>query len=282
MTTRLALCNEVLAGLDFPAQCAWAAACGYDGLEVAPYTLDGAPHRLPTAERAAVRRAAADAGLAVTGLHWLLVAPRGLSITSPDAAVRRRTVEVMRALVHLCADLGGRYLVHGSPAQRAIAPGDDPAAALARARECFAAAAEAAGRAGVVYCVEPLARRATGLINTVAEAAALVREIGHPALRTMLDTSAAAESEAEPVADLLDRWLPTGLLAHVQVNDRNRRGPGQGADRFAPVLAALRRHGYAGVVAVEPFEYVPDGPAAAARAAGYLRGLDEALDWSGR
>lgn len=275
---RLSLCNEVLGGRDFPAQCAYARALGYDGLEVAPYTLGGRPEALPAAERARLRRAAADEGVVVTGLHWLLVTPPGLSITSRDDAVRRRTVEVMRALVDLCADLGGRYLVHGSPAQRAIEPGDDVAAARTRARDCWAAVADAAEAAGVVYCIEPLTRGATPLVNTVGEAVALVREIGHPAVRTMLDTCAAATSEPESVTATLDRWLPTGLIAHVQLNDRNRRGPGQGDDRFAPILAALRRHGYAGDIAVEPFEYAPDGPAAAARAIGYLRGLFEALE----
>ena len=54
----------------------------------------------------------------------------------------------------------------------------------------------------------------------------------------MIDTSAAGQTESEPVAALIDKWLPTGLVAHVQVNDRNRRGPGQGGDRFAPVFAA--------------------------------------------
>jgi sugar phosphate isomerase/epimerase len=63
----------------------------------------------------------------------------------------------------------------------------------------------------------------------------------------------------------------------VQVNDRNRRGPGQGEQRFAPLLGALKKHGYAGDLAVEPFDYVPDGPAAAARAIGYIRGILEAL-----
>jgi D-psicose/D-tagatose/L-ribulose 3-epimerase len=74
-----------------------------------------------------------------------------------------------------------------------------------------------------------------------------------------------------------DRWLPTGLVAHVQANDQNRRGPGEGTDRFAPVLAALLRQRYAGDVGVEPFVYHPDGPATAARAIGYLRGILETL-----
>lgn len=274
---RFALCNEVLGVMEFAAQSTYAAALGYDGLEVAPYTLGEAPHRLPAAERARVRRVAGDAGVAITGLHWLLLTPPGLSITSPDAAVRARTVDVMRGLVELCGDLGGRYLVHGSPSQRAVAKGEDVATALGRARECWAAAADAAGAAGVTYCIEPLSRKVTRVVNTVEEAVAVVREIGHPALRAMLDTSAAAITEPEPVAAVLERWLPSGLLGHVQLNDRNRRGPGQGDDRFAPVLAVLLRHGYDGDVGVEPFDYHPSGPAAAARAIGYVRGLLEAL-----
>jgi hypothetical protein len=31
-------------------------------------------------------------------------------------------------------------------------------------------------------------------------------------------------------------------------------------------------------VAVEPFDYVPDGPGAAARAIGYIKGILEAID----
>ena len=56
------------------------------------------------------------------------------------------------------------------------------------------------------------------------------------------------------------------------------RGPGEGELAFAPILAALKRNGYAGVVAVEPFKYVPDGQACAARAIGYLRGILETLE----
>ena len=275
---RIALCNEVIAPMPFPAQCEYAAKLGYDGLEVAPYTLSEEPQRMGAAQIAAARAAAEDAGIAVTGLHWLLVKPAGLSITSRDDAVRRRTVDAMLALIDLCAELGGRYLVHGSPQQRRIEAGDTREGALARARACFVAAAEHAAKAGVVYCVEPLAADATPLINTLGEAAALVQEIGNPALRSMLDCSAAGRSESEPLAALVERWVPSGMIAHVQLNDRNRRGPGQGEQRFAPLFAALLRNGYTGDVAVEPFDYVPDGPGAAARAVGYVRGILEALE----
>ena len=275
---RIALCNEVIAPMPFARQCEYAAKLGYDGLEIAPYTLSDEPNRLGSAQLAAVRAAAADAGIAITGLHWLLLKPAGLSISTKNEQTRKKTIDVMLALVDQCAELGGRYLVHGSPQQRRLDTGDTRAAAMARAQECFAAAAERAQKAGVIYCIEPLSADQTPLINTLEEAARMVGAIDSPALRSMLDCSAAGRMEKEPLAALVERWLPRVVIAHVQVNDRNRRGPGQGEQHFAPLFAALRRHGYAGDVAVEPFDYVPDGPAAAARAIGYLRGILEALD----
>jgi D-psicose/D-tagatose/L-ribulose 3-epimerase len=275
---RIALCNEVIAPMPFPQQCEYAAKLGYDGLEIAPYTLSEEPHRMGSARIAAARAAAEDAGIAVTGLHWLLIKPAGLSISTKDELARKRTVEVMLALVDLCAELGGKYLVHGSPQQRRVEAGETRAAALARAQDCFAAVAERAHKAGVVYCIEPLSSEQTPLINTLEEAAAMVSGIGSPAIRTMIDCSSAGRMEKEPLNALVERWLPGGLIAHVQVNDRNRRGPGQGEQRFAPLFASLRRHGYRGDVAVEPFDYVPDGPGAAARAIGYIRGILEALE----
>ena len=274
---RIALCNEVIAPMPFPKQCEYAAKLGYDGLEIAPYTLSEEPHRLGSAQLAAARQAAADAGVAVTGLHWLLLKPSGLSISSRDEQVRRKTVDVMLALIDQCAELGGRYLVHGSPHQRRLDTGDTREAATARAQECFAKAAERAEKAGVLYCIEPLSADQTPLINTLAEAARMVKAIGSGSVRSMLDCSSAGRMEKEPLAALVEKYLPKGLIAHVQVNDRNRRGPGQGEQRFAPLLAALVRHKYAGDIAVEPFDYVPDGPAAAARAIGYIRGILETL-----
>ena len=275
---KLSLCNEVLRELDFPAQCALASGLGYAGLEIAPFTLSDEPQRLPYERRTELRRIAEDAGIAITGLHWLLLVPDGLSITSDHYGERMRTVEVMRGLIELCADLGGKILVHGSPGQRQIAPGQSAEAALGHAKECFAAIAEDARQAGVVYCIEPLAKSETPLINRVEAAAEIVRAIDNPALRTMLDACAAGQAETQPIPDVLDRWLPTGVVAHIHLNDPNRRAPGQGELRFGPILAALQRQSYDGIASVEPFVYEPDGPTSAARALGYLKGLLEALE----
>ena len=275
---KLALCNEVLAPMPFEAQCRMARALGYAGLEVAPYTVCADPAAMTITQARELRQVAADHGLEISGLHWLLVKPDGLSITDPDPAVRARTVAFMRHLCELCAAMGGRYLVHGSPGQRRVPAGDTHAQALARATAAWALAGEAAASCGVTYCIEPLSRDQTDVVNTVAEAVAVVQAAGQPALRTMIDTSSAGLAEDLPVPALIERWLPSGLVAHVQLNDPNRRAPGQGEMAFAPVLAALRQGGWAGWVAVEPFDYVPDGPGCAAWSAGYLRGLLQSLE----
>ncbi len=273
---KFSLCNEVLREMPFGAQCEAAAALGYDGLEIAPFTLAGDPRSILAGDAAAVRRTLADAGLACSSLHWLLLAPEGLSITSEDDAVRRETVDVMRRCVDLAAELGAEALVHGSPKQRML-PDDAEDAARARALDCLRAAAEAAEAAGVTYCIEPLARDETNYVTTVEEAAEVVRAAGSPALRTMLDCAATGRNGQDP-AEVLDRHLAGDLIAHVQVNDPSRRGPGQGEMRFAPILGTLRRHGYDGWVAVEPFVYVPNGPGCAARTIGYLQGVLEGLE----
>lgn len=276
MTTfRVSLCNEVLRDLPFARQCALAAALGYDGLEIAPFTLGEDPASLGSAARRTLRQTAEREGVAITGLHWLLTVPKGLSITTDDAALRARTIAHIEAMVGLCADLGGGVLVHGSPEQRRFSDAAGPQAARDNATVVLARAADAAQRAGVVYCLEPLSPELTDFVTSIDEAAAIVHAVGSPNLATMIDTSAAWAGEEEAPDALLRRHLPTGLLRHVHLNETNRRAPGQGEHAFLPVVRALVDGGYDGVVAVEPFDYHPDGATAAALAIGYLKGLLE-------
>lgn len=278
---KFALCNEVLQPLAFDAQCRAAAAMGYDGLEVAPFTLAADPMAIDDTQATLFRRIAEDAGLRIFGLHWLLVAPAGLSIVSADATLRDRTASVMERMVELCALMGGDYLVHGSPKQRSVPAGETAQTARDRARVCLARAAKRAEACNVVYCIEPLSRVETDLINTVGEAVTLVEEIDSPAFKTMIDCSASGQTEEVSVEVLMARWMPHGDIAHVQVNDPNRRAPGQGKMAFAPIMETLQQmhtmgH-YKGVVGVEPFDYVPDGMGSAAFSIGYLKGILQGL-----
>ena len=270
---KLSLCNEVIRELPFDRQCALTAGLGYLGLEVALFTFGEDAWRMPASKRGDIRNACKQAGIEVSGLHWLLAAPAGLSIASDDRAVWQKSVDVLRASVEICAELGGRYMVHGSPAQRRVGGADD----AKRVEEAWAIAADAARAAGVTYCLEPLAKPDCNYVNTLSEASSVVQRIGNPAFKSMVDTLAAVQMESEPVDEAIRRWMPTGMVTHVQLNDRNKKGPGQGDDKFGPVLQALKDTGYDGWVAMEPFIYDPDGPTCAARMIGYVQGVLEEI-----
>ena len=74
--------------------------------------------QVPAERIVEVRTQAEDAGLEIIGLHWLLAKTEGFYLTSPDPTVRRHTAEYLQALAELCADLGGKVMVLGSPQQR--------------------------------------------------------------------------------------------------------------------------------------------------------------------
>jgi D-psicose/D-tagatose/L-ribulose 3-epimerase len=272
---KISLCNEVIRELSFERQCELVKKLGYDGLEIAPVTLSDDPPKITAARRNELKRIAADNGIAITGLHFLMVAPAGLSITTKDRTVRARSVGVIHALCGLAADLGAKLLIHGSPAQRQLEPGD-AAEGKKRGIESFAAAAAAAEKAGVTYLVEPLAPQDTGFVTSVDEAIEIVRAINSPALKTMIDCSAMGRAGFD-VPALIRQHLPTGLVAHIHLNDPNCRGPGEGEMKFAPILTALFEMKYAGMASIEPFIYEPDGPTCAARQIGYVRGVIEAV-----
>jgi len=261
--------------LDYVAQ------LGCDGVEIAPYTLAYALDHLSAERRRAIRRAAERAGVEILGLHWLLVKPEGLSINHPDAAVRARTVECMRALIHLCADLGGRLLIHGSPGQRTVQDGWSAEESWRRARETFESCLPTIEQSGVTYCIEPLDHKQTNFVNTVGDAVRLVREIGHPGFQLMVDCRA-AEAHGDSAVAALDAALASGHLRHVHVNDANGRGPGFGRVLFSPILQRLRASDYQGYISVEVFQFDPDPRTIAARSVGYLRGILEALPFQAR
>lgn len=265
---RFAVCNELFENWPWERICDFCASLGYEGLEVAPFTLADSADRLSAQRRAELRRAAESRGLGILGLHWLLVKPPGLHITHPDAAVRQRTADYFRQLVDLCTDLGGKVMIVGSPRQRSLLPGVTKQQAMANAREVFAPCLDLAARRDVTLAFEPLGPRETDFINTVAEALELIRFIAHDRFRLNLDVKAMA-SEGAPIPDIIRS--ARGYVAHVQVNDTNMLGPGMGPTPYEPIIAALREIGYDGWLSVETFDFTPGPERIARESIEYLR-----------
>ncbi|MGH7143172.1 MAG: sugar phosphate isomerase/epimerase family protein [Planctomycetota bacterium] len=278
---RYALCNETFQTPDsrgrlqlWPAEAGLNAIAelGYDGVEIAPFTLAEHPRQVSGARRRALRRLCEQRGLAVVGLHWLLVSPKGLHVAHVDPGIRQKTLQVLLDLVTLCADLGGRVLVFGSPFQRSTLDGWDSAETWRRAAAAFETVAEAAGKAGCVLALEPLTCAETNLMLSTAEGRRMVETVAHPACRLHLDVKAmspSAESVAAQIRGAAD------LLTHFHANDANKRGPGFGKTDFVPILGALREVGYDGWVSVEVFDYTPDPITIGRESLAHLRACEE-------
>jgi len=269
MAIRFAICNELFEGWPLERVLSYCAGLGYDGVEVAPFTLAKDIRDLPPSRAGELRRAAEAAGISIVGLHWLLASPEGLSINSPDDRVREETLDFMFALVRLCRELGGEVLVFGSPKQRNVAEGDTYEAAWARSVEMFRRIGEEAERRGAVVALEPLTRRETNFLTTMEETVRLIEEIGSPAVRLHLDVKAMVQGERKR-PEVVIREAKDHLV-HFHANDANLRGPGFGDTDFHPIAEALAEIGYQGYVSVEVFDFSPDPETIATRSLAYLR-----------
>lgn len=264
---KYAICNETFQGWDWAETCYKVAELGYQGIEVAPFTLAEDARTISPHARNVYARTAQREGLEVVGLHWLLVSPKGLSITSADSALREETAGYLAALVDLCADLGGSVMVLGSPAQRRIAPDETAETAIERLQACLVPALARAEKHGIRLCLEPLPAPEANFILTLKEAVTLVEQFAHPQLCTIYDVKSAS-SEGKPLDALIREFAP--YIGHVHANDANRRGPGFGDTDFVPVLHTLQEVNYEGYVSIEVFDYTPDPVTIATNSLAYL------------
>lgn len=265
---RFAVCNELFEGWPLEDTFRTVRDLGYDGIELAPFTLAPVITELSPEQRAAIRELAARYSLPITGLHWLLARAPGVHLTSPDAAIRDLTRAYLLELVRACADLGGKFLIFGSPKQRDVLPGVEREAAWEWSRQTFQAVGRFAGEFDVTFCLEPLAPTETNLFSTAAEAAHMVDDVGEPAFRLMLDVKAMS-SESLPIPQIIAAQRDRFVYLHA--NDRNMREPGSGDVDFTPIFRALQQAGYDDWMSIEVFDYKPDPVAIARRGLAYLR-----------
>jgi len=265
---KFAICNEIFQWWNMEDILAYAARIGYAGVEIAPYTLAPSVTDISAGERRRLRECAARHGVAIVGIHWVLVKPEGLYLNHPDRARRERTAQYFCDLVDFCADLGGQVMVVGSPKQRNILPGVSPEQAREWAAATFRPAVARAEQRAVTICFEPLAPAETNFINTAAEALQFIQLVPSPRFRIILDVKAMC-SEAKPIPQIIRESWPH--FAHVHANDRNLKGPGFGEVDFRPIAAALREVGYQGFVSVEVFQFEDGAETIAVRSLEYLR-----------
>ena len=252
---KFAICHELFEGWDWERQCEFIAKTGYQGIEVAPFTLAPRIGDVPPEMLEAMREQAEAVGLKIIGLHWLLAKTEGLYLTSPDEAVRQATSDYLIQLGEACAALGGTVMVHGSPFQRNLLPGVSREQAYEYAADVFSRCLPTLAKLNVNICMEPLTTKETDFVLTCADAMELIEKVDQPNFVLHQDVKAMLGSEADSIPVLIHRYR--GKIGHFHVNDSNLLGPGMGETDFHPIIRALVETGYDGWVSVEPFDYSP-------------------------
>jgi sugar phosphate isomerase/epimerase len=268
---KLGICNELFEGWDFGQVCRTVKAIGFDGLEIAPFTLAPRIFDLKGPRRRELKAIVEDAGLETIGLHWLLAKTEGYYLTSPDQSVREATAHYLKALAEATCDLGGSLMVLGSPKQRDLLPGVTYDHAMDYAIDVFQQILPVLDAFGVDLCLEPLAPSETNFLNTCDQAMELIRRVDHPRLRLHMDVKAQSSEPGTTVPDLIRRHARRA--GHFHAQDVNLRGPGMGAVDFGPILTALVESGYDRWVSVEVFDFSPGAEETGRQSFSYLNRL---------
>jgi sugar phosphate isomerase/epimerase len=265
---KFGICNEIFQGWKLEDAMAFAKRAGYDGIEIAPFTLAKYVTDIPAVERTRIRDVASRIELEIAGIHWVLVQAEGMYLNHSDAGVRARTSKYFCDLVDFCADLGGKIIVVGSPKQRNVMPGTSADEAWRWATETFRDSVRHAEERAITICFEPLAPIETNFINTAEDAIRFATQFNSEAMKIILDVKAMC-SEATPIPQIILKSSPH--FAHFHANDRNLKGPGFGDVDFHPIIAALREVGYKGYASVEVFAFEEGAEAIATKSIEYLR-----------
>jgi len=260
---KLATCNEPWKGVaSIEEVFEIAGRIGFDGVEIAPFTLTEHVDDMSAARRKEIVKSAADAGVEIVGVHWLFISPKGLHLTSPDDSARQKTAEYIKSLATFCGDLGGKVMILGSPMQRNIEPPNTFEEGRQRAKEVLASCGDALAAAGVTLCFEALSPKETNFINNLDESTMLADEIGHPNIDVMVDMKAMADMPGG-IVETIKRF--GGRARHFHANHPSGKGVGmplaEGEGEpldYAAILKALADSGFNGWISCEPFNYKPD------------------------
>lgn len=227
---------------------------GVGGIEVAPTKVWPHPLLVAPAELDAYRRFWADRGLEIVAAQALLFGRPDLTLFE-SAAAQARTLDYLTGIIRVCARLGAKALVFGSPKNRRV--GHLPPAVAAQLAVGFfdrlASVAEAAGTTVVMEANPP--EYGADFVTRAGEAIELVRAVNRPGFRLHLDTGCMTLAH-DPIRATFDAGF--AHLRHFHVSEPNLDVPGiSGRVDHAAFAAELARRGYSGWVSLEMREPTP-------------------------
>jgi sugar phosphate isomerase/epimerase len=265
---RIGICNEIFKDWLIEDVFEYIKKIGYQGLEIAPFTLADDISLLPSSEIDKIINISEKTGIKIIGTHWLLVKPEGLSISTREKSIREKTSQYLCKLVEFTSKIGGEIMVFGSPKQRRINEGQSYKEVKENLKEVILPVLELCEKNKVYLCIEPLARTETNFINKAEEAIEIIEEVAHPYLKLHLDVKAMCD-EGKEIPEIIE--LGAKYLKHFHVNDKNLLGPGFGEVDYKPIIEKLKEIGYNGWLSVEVFDFSPGAEIIAEKSISYLK-----------
>ncbi len=274
---RVAISNQLLRDRSFVEQCETAAALGYQGLEISPYTVapKGDANRLDPAYGEYLLDTAQFHGLSIVGLNEVFVGTdrlndaRGFHLNDPDDDLRRETLNYLKHLAKLCYAMEGKVLLIGSPAQRNLLTGWSVDECAYRTADLLRELAEYCAPLGLTIGITPLPHYQTNFLTSARETTILLNIIDHPNCKLHLGTR---ELSYELDPNTPGTPTPKGVtpnlaqveeymshlirfhknrLCHMTINERQALCPGQSQMTHQPYAQALHDIGYDGWATVD-------------------------------
>ena len=253
---KTAICNELFGKMSFRESCDLTAAHGFNGIEIAPFTLFGDVRSIPADTITMIRNSLNDSGLEFAGFHWLFVKPENLHITSPHKLTRERSWDHLKRLLNLAGELGGGNLILGSPKQRE-AVGISVSEAWNYMEEGLAGAADTAGECNSKVCLEALASKDTNVINTLSESTEMINRVNRDSISGMFDFHNCGD-ETDIWPELIRKNI--SIIKHVHLNTTEGGHPNpDDTDRYSESFSVLKDVNYNGWVSLEIFT-IPESP----------------------
>ena len=220
-----------------------------DTIDVAPGKYFPNPLAATSTEIARVRDWWAQRGIAINGMQGLLFGTSGLNLFG-SAETQAAMLEYLDGICRIAGGLGATRLVFGAPKHRDRS-GLSDAQANRLAVDFFRRLGEIAGQHGVTFCLEPVTTsNGANFMMTHAEAADIVTEVGHPAIRMQLDSGAIAGNGEDYPKVIRDH---AALVAHVHLSEPGLVTLGDGGTDHAAMAATMRECMPERMAAIEMF-----------------------------
>jgi D-psicose/D-tagatose/L-ribulose 3-epimerase len=183
------------------------------------------------------------------------ILPPGINPISPDAAVRKISVQHLVRCIETASALGAKLL--GGPLYAPIGylPEHRPTKdEWSWAVDAFQSVCDVLDSCNVSISIEPVNRSETFFVRTAREASSLCDAIDHPRFGVTIDTFH-ANIEERDIPEALTSISPR--LKHVHASENDRGLLGKGHIDFPGIVAALKKIGYNGYLMIEGFGYSP-------------------------